>query len=75
MNNQKGTRRTVWLPAELEAKAEEVRRALGLGRSGFYRYAVTKIVERARYSLEKPGRGRTTRLCLSRSLSGGEEHS
>jgi hypothetical protein len=45
MNNQKGTRRTVWLPAELEAKAEEVRRALGLGRSGFYRYAVTKIVE------------------------------
>lgn len=47
MNNQKGTRRTVWLPAELEAKAEEVRRALGLGRSGFYRYAVTKIVERA----------------------------
>jgi hypothetical protein len=45
MNKQKGTRRTVWLPAELEAKAEEVRRALGLGRSGFYRYAVTKLVE------------------------------
>jgi hypothetical protein len=45
MKKEKGTRRTVWLPADLDAKAEELRRALGLGRSGFYRYAVTRIVE------------------------------
>jgi len=45
MKSEKGTRRTIWLPTNLDAKAEEVRKALGLGRSGFYRYAVTKIIE------------------------------
>jgi hypothetical protein len=45
MKNEKGIRRTVWLPTSLDAKAEEVRKELGLGRSGFYRYAITRIVE------------------------------
>jgi len=45
MKSEKGIRRTIWLPTNLDAKAEEVRKALGLGRSGFYRYAVTKIIE------------------------------
>jgi len=45
MKDEKGIRRTIWLPTNLDSKAEEVRKALGLGRSGFYRYAVTKIIE------------------------------
>jgi len=45
MENQKGKRRTVWLPTELDAKAEQARKTLGLGRSGFYRYAVVEVVK------------------------------
>jgi len=45
MKDEKGARRTVWLPTSLDEKAEEVRKTLGLGRSGFYRYAITRIVE------------------------------
>jgi len=45
MKNEKGIRRTVWLPTSLDAKAEEVRKELGLGRSGFYRYAITRMIE------------------------------
>jgi len=41
----KGKRRTVWLPNELDKKAEEVRESLGLGLSAFYRFAVTEIVK------------------------------
>ena len=44
MENQKGKRRTVWLPNELDEKAEQARKTLGLGRSGFYRYAVVEVV-------------------------------
>jgi len=42
---QKGKRRTVWLSNELDQKAEEARKSLGLGRSGFYRYAIVQIVK------------------------------
>ncbi|MGD0071789.1 MAG: hypothetical protein ABSB71_09560 [Candidatus Bathyarchaeia archaeon] len=45
MENPKGKRRTVWLPTELDAKAEQARKTLGLGRSGFYRYAVIEVVK------------------------------
>jgi hypothetical protein len=45
MENQKGKRRTVWLPTELDKKAEQARKTLGLGRSGFYRYAVIEVVK------------------------------
>lgn len=41
----KGKRRTVWLPNELDNKAEEARKTLGLGRSGFYRYAVVEVIK------------------------------
>jgi hypothetical protein len=44
MENKKGKRRTVWLPNELDDKAEQARKTLGLGRSGFYRYAVVEVV-------------------------------
>ena len=35
MKKSKGKRRTVWLPNELDQKAEQVRTTLGLGLSGF----------------------------------------
>lgn len=40
-----GIRRTVWLPKDLDMKAEEVRKKLGLGRSGFYRFAVVELLK------------------------------
>jgi len=40
-----GIRRTVWLPKELDEKAEEIRKQLGLGRSGFYRFAIIQLVK------------------------------
>lgn len=45
MKNEKGKRRTVWLPDELDVKAEETRKLLGLGRSGFYRYAIVEVIK------------------------------
>lgn len=44
-NIGKGKRRTVWLPTELDEKAEQARKTLGLGRSGFYRFAVIEVVK------------------------------
>jgi len=35
-----GIRRTFWIPKELDEKAEALRKQLGLGRSGFYRFAI-----------------------------------
>lgn len=49
-NTEKGKRRTVWLPAELDIKAEETRKKLGLGRSGFYRYAVVEVIKQFAFS-------------------------
>lgn len=43
--NEAGMRRTFWLPNKLDAKVEKARESLGLGRSGFYRYAVVKLLE------------------------------
>jgi hypothetical protein len=43
--NEQGKRRSVWLPASLDAKAEEARIKLGLGRSGFYRYAIVEVIK------------------------------
>ena len=42
---EKGKRRTVWLPEKLERKVEEVRKTLGLSKSGFYRFAIVEIVK------------------------------
>ena len=35
----------VWLPFALDVKAEKIRKELGLGRSGFYRYAIVEVVK------------------------------
>ncbi len=40
-----GIRRTVWLPVQLDKKAEQARLQLGLGRSAFYRFAVVEVVK------------------------------
>ena len=42
---ESGIRRTVWLPKDLDMKAEEVRKKLGLGRSGFYRFAILELLK------------------------------
>jgi len=42
---ESGVRRTFWIPNELDAKAEEARKQLGLGRSGFYRFAVLELLK------------------------------
>jgi hypothetical protein len=41
----KGKRRTVWLPTLLDQKAEETRAKLGLGLSGFYRFAIIETIK------------------------------
>jgi hypothetical protein len=43
---EKGKRRMVWLPTELDEKSEKARRVIGLGRSAFYRYAVIEMIRR-----------------------------
>jgi hypothetical protein len=45
MQSQKGIRRTVWLSNDLDAKADKVRKELGLGRSGFYRFAIVEVIK------------------------------
>lgn len=42
---EKGRRRTVWLPTLLDKKAEETRAKLGLGLSGFYRFAIIETIK------------------------------
>lgn len=42
---ESGVRRTVWLPIELDRKVEEARKLLGLGRSGFYRFAIVETLK------------------------------
>ncbi|MEM3378683.1 MAG: hypothetical protein QW674_07045 [Candidatus Bathyarchaeia archaeon] len=43
-SKEAGKRRTVWLPAALDQKAEDVREKLGLSRSEFYRYAIIEVI-------------------------------
>ncbi|MEM4454433.1 MAG: hypothetical protein QXT28_06975 [Thermofilaceae archaeon] len=40
-----GVRRTFWLPKHLDEKAEEVRKALGLSKSGFYRFCILEALK------------------------------
>ena len=42
---EKGVRRSFWLPKELDDKAEEARKRLGLRRSGFYRFAIVELLK------------------------------
>ena len=43
--NKKGVRRTIWLPNHLDEKSEKIRKILGLGYSGFYRYAIVEVIK------------------------------
>ena len=45
LKEEAGVRRTVWLPKELDEKVEEIRKNLGLGRSGFYRFAILELLK------------------------------
>jgi hypothetical protein len=42
---ENGRRRTVWLPNKLDKKAEDVRKLLGLSKSGFYKFAIVEIIK------------------------------
>jgi len=54
---ERGKRRTVWLPRSLEPKVEEVRKALGLSKSAFYRFAIVEIVKQYQTKQFKPKGG------------------
>jgi hypothetical protein len=54
ISNEKGRRRTVWLPDKLDMKAEEVRKTLGLSKSGFYKFAIVEIVKQFQAKQFKP---------------------
>jgi len=45
LEEESGIRRTVWLTKDLDMKAEEIRKKLGLGRSGFYRFAIVELLK------------------------------
>jgi len=45
VKKEAGVRRTFWLPNELDDKAEQARQILGLGRSGFYKFAVIEVIK------------------------------
>ena len=42
---ENGTRRSVWMPKDLDIVVEKARRKLGLNRSAFYKYALTKLLQ------------------------------
>jgi ACT domain-containing protein len=45
LEKENGVRRVVWMPSELDNMAESTRQKLGLNRSAFYKYAVTKMLQ------------------------------
>jgi len=45
MRHEKGIRRAFWLHNDLDEIVEEARRKLGMSRSGFYRYALIRLLE------------------------------
>lgn len=42
---ENGVRRVLWVPAKLDQEAEKLREKIGYTRSGFYRYALTRLLE------------------------------
>ena len=42
---EEGIRRVVWVPKKLDKEIEILRRKIGYTRSGFYRYALTRLLE------------------------------
>jgi hypothetical protein len=45
LKEPKGIRRSFWLPKEVDTKAEEVRKTLGLRTSAFYRFAIIELIK------------------------------
>jgi hypothetical protein len=43
---ESGVRRVIWMPLKLDRIVEQTRKAIGYTRSGFYRYSVTKTMEK-----------------------------
>jgi hypothetical protein len=43
--DENGTRRSVWMPEDLDLVVEKARHKLGLNRSAFYKYALTKLLQ------------------------------
>jgi hypothetical protein len=42
---ENGTRRSVWMPEELDTVVEKARLKIGLNRSAFYKYALTRLLQ------------------------------
>lgn len=42
---ESGKRRVVWLPKPIDRKMEEAKENLGMTRSGFLRYCITRFLE------------------------------
>lgn len=40
-----GMRRSVWVPAEMDAIIEETRKKIGMSRSVFYKYAINRLLQ------------------------------
>jgi len=50
---ENGVRRVVWVPEKLDQEIENLRKKIGYTRSGFYRYAVTRLMEQMLLSKRK----------------------
>ncbi|MGD0029481.1 MAG: hypothetical protein ABSC91_11140 [Candidatus Bathyarchaeia archaeon] len=45
MKQEKGIRRTIWLPKDFDEEAEQTRKHLGMGISAFYRFCAGIVVK------------------------------
>lgn len=45
MKTESGRMESVWLPNTLYGISEETRKKLGMSKSAFYRYAITRLLE------------------------------
>jgi len=50
---ENGIRRVVWIPEKLDREIENLRQKIGYTRSGFYRYAITRLLEQMLLSKRK----------------------
>ena len=45
MAKERGARRTIWVPENLDKIIEQARGKLGMSRSGFYKYATIRLLQ------------------------------
>jgi len=50
---EEGIRRVVWIPRKLDHEIENLRHNIGYTRSGFYRYAITMLIEQLLLTKQK----------------------